>query len=819
MKKLYLESGWVLTGDKIGTVDAVVPGCVHTDLIKNGIIKDLYLRDNNLQYRWIEGQDFTYTCTFDAEMSEYATLVFEGLDTYCEVYLNGEHLGGADNMFVPHEFFVGGKLKRWDNELRVEFRSPVKEVEGMPPRRGAFTTERMNTRRMQCTYGWDWVERFVTCGIHRPVYIRYGNDMHVGSAYIVTESIDKYSAQICVELELEHYEEGGMLQIDVLSPDGEIVYSADVYSKEPLVVCRIDIAKPELWYPAGYGEHPLYTLCVTVGDNVFTETFGIRTLKILQLPDEEGSEYAEKCRALRQDRIAKTWDDNEKYSGFQVLVNGVRILCMGGNWVPASPFPSEESEDKLSKLVSLAAKMGVNMLRVWGGGHFEHRAFYDACDREGILVTQDFLMACGHYPEKEAWFLDHLRREAEFAVQYLRNHPCLAWWSGDNENAVRGNEGLEDYTGRSAAFSGLAPVIYRYDRCRQFLPSSPYGGYPYASRTVGTTHNTQFIGGDLFPYLCESDCVDYKEFLAQFIARFIAEEPVFGAANRKTLLRFLDEADLSDPDERMLEFHTKNNPSLKQSVYRMMSGFAKKMLGEPKGTEEKCFKYKYLQYEWVRVTMENLRRHIGFCNGLIYWMFNDCWPAALSWSFVDYYLVPKAAFYSFRRCAAPVVSSVTRKEDGYAVTVSNAREQATSVRGTVSFFRKNEGMRKVGETSFALDVDGYCSASLAIDRAFDGDIVVICDMETANGARDRSFFKDGSLELIPCNDGIRVTERGENSITVVADRYIHAVDLDGDCLFSDNCFSLLVGEERTVTWQKAGDDESDEFVIKAYTLA
>lgn len=819
MKNVYLENGWTLTGDAIGSVEATVPGCVHTDLIRSGVIKDLYWRDNNLQYRWIENEDFTYTCSFMAEPSDHATLVFEGLDTYCDVYLNGELLGSADNMFVPHEFFVGGMLKKWDNELRVSFRSPIKEIAHLPEGRAAFTKERIYTRRMQCTYSWDWVDRFVTCGIHRPVYIRYGNDMHVESAYIVTESIDKYSAQICLELELKNYEAGGTVTIDVLSPDGEIVYSADVYSKEPKIVRRIDVANPALWYPVGYGEHPLYTLCVTVGENVHAENFGIRTLKILQLPDEEGGEYAKKCRELQKDGIAPTWDENESFSGFQVLVNDTRVLCMGGNWVPASPFPSEETEEKLSDLVSLAAKMGVNMLRVWGGGHFEHKAFYDACDREGVLVTQDFLMACGHYPEKEEWFLSHLRRESEFAVKYLRNHPCLAWWSGDNENAVRGNETLEDYMGRTAALDGLASAIYQYDRCRQFLPSSPYGGFPYASRTVGTTHNTQFINCGLFPYLNESDCEDYKEFLAKLTARFIAEEPVFGAANRNTMRRFLDEADFFDPEEKMLEFHTKNNPGLKHTIFSTMSGFAKKILGEPQNADEKCFKYKYLQYEWVRVTMENLRRNIGFCNGLIYWMFNDCWPAALSWSFVDYYHVPKAGFYAFRRCAAPVVSSVTRDGDGYAVTLSNSREQASAVRGTVSLFQKSEGMRKVEEIPFEIDVDGYSAALVKIDRAYDEDVVVICEIKTADGNSDRSFYKRGKLILVPCDDAITVKGCEKDSVTLVANRYIHAVDLDGDFLFSDNCFSMLAGEEKTISWQKVGDGESDEFSYKAYTLA
>ena len=813
MKTTYLDCGWHLTGDRFGTIDATVPGCVHTDLINNGIIKDLFWRDNNLQYRWIEEGNYTYTCRFDAEVSDDATLIFEGLDTYCNIYLNGVLLGSADNMFIPHEFFVGDKLKSNGNELRVDFRSAVKEVENMPLCLGAFTRERMRTRRMQCTYGWDWVERFVTCGIHRPVYIRYGKDMHVDSAYIVTESIDKYSAQMLIELNLKNYQDGELLHIEVISPDDDIVYRADAYCKEPVLVRRVDIIEPKLWFPVGYGEHPLYTLRVTVGDNVFSETFGIRTLKILQLPDIEGSEYYNKCRAMQEDRIAKKWDENQSYRGFQVLINGVRVLCAGANWVPCEPFPSAESREKLEDLVSMAAKMGVNMLRIWGGGHFEHRAFYDACDREGILVTQDFLMACGSYPEKEEWFIEHLRRESEFAVKYLRNHPCLAWWSGDNENAVRGNETAEDYKGRTAALEGLAAALYRFDPFRPFLPSSPYGGYPYASRTVGTTHNTQFINCDLIPYVIDEDCTDYKEFLSLFTARFIAEEPVFGAANTETLLRFLSEDDLSDPEEKMLEFHTKNNPGLKHTVYETMTGFAKKILGEPTDAADRCFKYRYLQFEWVRVTMENLRRNIGFCNGIVYWMFNDCWPAALSWSFVDYYHAPKAAFYAFRRGAKDVVASVTVKDGKYEITVSNRREAEKSVCAKVGVYKKAD-MQLLSETSLDLTVKGYSATTAVVDQSFDSNLVVICDVVASDGTADRTFYVDGKLLLTPCNDSVKVVERTENSITVEADRYVHSVEIESNLLLSDNYFSLRKGERKTVTWEKGKTD----FKITAYTL-
>ena len=392
MKKFFLDKNWSMYNEKVGVVEAAVPGCVHTDLINCGQIEDIYWRDNNDKYQWIENEDFTYTCVFDAEESEDAVLVFEGLDTYCEIYLNGEHIGSAQNMYIPHEYKVGGKLKASGNELRVELRSPIKEVENMPERRGAFTKERINTRRMQCTYSWDWVDRFVTCGIYRPVYIKYGNDMHVDSVYIVTENIDEYSAQIRAEIDLNNCENGGTMQIEVIAPDGEVIANERVYSKEPKVVRRYDIENPELWYPLGYGEHPIYTYRITLGENLFEDTFGIRTMKILQLEDKEGSEEEKYCQEIRKYVAGQIKDHNEKTRGFQIVINGIKILAFGGNWVPCDPFPSEVTAERYEKLVEMAAEMNLNMLRVWGGGLFEDRAFFDACDRFGIMVSQDFLI-------------------------------------------------------------------------------------------------------------------------------------------------------------------------------------------------------------------------------------------------------------------------------------------------------------------------------------------------------------------------------------------------------------------------------------------
>lgn len=812
MERQYVTNGWYLSNARVGRLPATVPGCVHTDLMASGVVQELFWRDNARHYQWIENEDWVYECTFDAEKTVPATLVFEGLDTYAEIWLNGVRLGEADDMFIPHRFDVSAVLRPDGNVLRVCFRSPVREVAHLPERKAAFTAERLYTRRIQCTYGWDWVDRFVTCGIFRDVYLAYGNGIDVASAYIYTASVDAFGAQIVTELDFTDVGNGAPALVEVLSPTGECVASTELFADMAHCVRRFDIARPLLWYPNGYGAQPLYTLRVTVGNNVFEQAFGIRTLKILQLPDAADSPYAEKARAAQQTEAGKKYDRNETFSGFAVIVNGVQIFCRGGNFVPCEPFPSAESEDKLTALVQMAKEMGANFLRVWGGGLFEKQAFYDACDRCGILVAQDFLMACGEYPEKEEWFIRALQRESEFAAKYLRNHPCLAWWHGDNENATRGSDTQRDYIGRDSALRGIAPQIARYDHTRELLPSSPYGGDTYASITCGTSHTTNFLSM-IFRYFEESDCADYKEFLSQFVSRFVSEEGTFGAVSRPSMQKMMTEDDLlRDGSEEMLIYHTKNNPGLKQHIFSYVTTFAEKLLGEFADAEDRYFKYKYVQYEWVRVAFENARRAQGYCNGLVFWMFNDCWPAALGWSFVDYYTCPKHAYYAFLRGAKPVIGSVVREKDAYSLCVCSDRDAVSNVTATAYLLRDGAVSER---RELTLQTKGYGVAKAALPFAYDARDIVVCDLTYENGT-DRCFYREGTLPLVACDDLLSVVERTSHIITLLARGYIHCVELEGEERFADNCFSMLEGERRTVCFTGKGETP---FAVRAYTLA
>lgn len=816
MNKMDLNGKWdAVCIDRDGNCgfhfEGTVPGSVHTDLSGSHLPADLYFRDNAEQCQWIENCDWQYSRTFQlSNIPDAATLVFEGLDTYADISLNGTFIASTDNMFISHSFDIKKLLRCGENKLTVYFHSPVRRVADLPLCDGAFTRERMHTRRIQCTYGWDWVARFVTCGIWRDVYIDFTSGFHVKDVYVYTENIFENSAQIVIEASFGNYENGGFAEIEILDPEQNSIYRHRWFRKEDFLKEYIDIPHARLWYPAGYGEQPLYTLII----NGQTVRFGIRTVSILQLQDQEGSAYYNKCLKIKDTVSGKCYDRNEEFTGFELRINNIPVFCKGANWVPCEPFPSAEQDEKITTLLTLAKKANVNMLRVWGGGIFEKQHFYNECDRLGLLVTQDFLMACGSYPEQEASFTEHMKKEATFAALALRNHPSLVWWSGDNENAIDGFDEAEDYHGRTAIHDGIYPVLNRLDPKRRFLLSSPCGGTPYASKTCGTTHNTQYLGCSIFPYILETDMRDYKEHFAQYLARFIAEEPTMGAVCLPSLLKMMTKEDIVSSDA-MWNYHTKSNPGLPFSLFDVLQQFAGKVLGAFTDGKDRYFKLKYIQYEWIRISMENIRRNRGFVNGIVYWMWDDCWPAASGWSFVDYYCLPKASYYSFKRCADTLLASIDKENGEYRIYICNDGMKEENVSLTLSYLR-NGAINEV--ITFGCTVPAAAATCVHTLPCTDipKDAVLLCDL-IADKKQDRAFYKNGTIGIHPSND-VSITEKTADSITLKASAYTHIVELEGPFLFDDNYFSMLPSEEKTVHFRPADTEDHGEITLTVYTL-
>ena len=803
-------------GECVGafTFEANVPGCTISDLVENGYLpKDLLVGKNADAVRAFENDDWIYTKVFSQEKAyAKAVLSFERIDTYADIYLNGAFVAHTENGNIGYTFDVSDLVCVGENTLEIRFFSPVKQVSGLPKRSGAFTTERLYTRRMQCTYGWDWVARFVCCGIGDAALLCYeSGETVVKDTYIFTDRIEGKNAFVKIEAELENAADA-KLSLAIAAEDGRVVYDEKISAEGGAFAVLAEIENAALWYPVGYGKQPLYTLYIKDGARVLREErFGIRTVEILEVKDEEGSEAYEKCLSIKN----YEYDFNTEFSSFALAVNGIRIMCKGANWVPCHPYEMQGKEKKITETLELSVEMGLNMIRVWGGGAFECKHFYDECTRLGILVTQDFLMACGSYPEKEEWFLEHLRREAEYACRLMRNEACLAYYSGDNENAVHGSFTDEDYRGKSAYEKGLKPIVEVLDRSRRILPSSPYGGNKFASNTVGTTHNTQFLG-HLFQYIeSGASLADYKEELKKYRARFIAEEPVFGAVSLSSLRKFMTEEEIFSEDmtDAWL-YHTKGNPGLPEELMMYFVHFCEKIFGEFKNPKDRYFKYKYLAYEWLRVMMEQARREYPFCTGEIFWMLNDCWTAASGWALIDYFNKPKLGYYSFKRAAKPIVASLDFENGAYALYVSNNELSDFDAEVTLYKVRKDEAERI---DAFKMHCPANASAKRSLSVSLAENEALIADLGCA--ANDcRAFYKHGDLQIEPCEGGIECyAENG--AVTLVAKEYLHAVELEGEAIFEENGFSMLAGERRTVGYRYLDNAAEKEIRAEAYTLS
>lgn len=821
MMKMNLNGLWKLVGispdGERKSFSGRVPGNTLSAIIDSMPEFDVFFRDNAEAVQKYEKFDWVYTKEFEVDKEEKnPRLVFCRLDTYCDVFLNGKLLGSCDNGFIEHKFDITGCLKTGKNTLEVRFYSPVTKVEGLPERRFcAFSRDRLYTRRQQCTYGWDWTMRFVASGIG-DTYIDYlSNKMRVESVYIYTKSIDEDCAGVAADIEFDEFKSGALITSEVYNTDNKLVHCQTRYNEEPFMRISMDIPKPELWYPNGQGASVLYRFVLKVdGNEVYSENFGIRTVKVMQIQDPTDSENYKKCLELQKSDFGKKYDIKDAFSGFILKINGRKTMCKGFNWVPCEPFGIGNTDEKVTRLLNLARDAGVNMLRVWGGGAFESEHFYNECSRLGIMVTQDFLMACGDYPEEQEWFLDHLRKEAEYAARLIRNKPCLVWWSGDNENAVWGTPEEKEHHGRASAFKAIAPVLYKMDFNRDFFPSSPFGGYRYGSNTAGTTHNTQFLG-DMFAYIEESDMSDFKEKIKEFRGRFIAEEPAMGAVELSSLKKFMTDEDVYGDNIDMWLYHTKNNISLKKELFEYQLMMAEKLFGSFKDGNDRFFKLKYLQYEWVRLSLEQARREKWFCSGIIYWMFNDCWPAAAGWAVVDYYTMPKAAYYSFKRGAKPVILSVDLTDGVYKLYICN---DGIAENAKVRWYIVSDK----GEVVKASDELKICAAENTSAVGFEinendvpKDCFIVAELEAENGGFDRTFYKKGNLEICNCNDKIEILTKTDKCVKVKARTYIHSVELLGNAVFDENYFSLLPGEEREVTYTSSSPCD---IKVGAYTL-
>ena len=466
---------------------ATVPGTVHTDLIANEIIEDPFFRLNERAVQWVDKEDWMYETTFTPDSAEIAAtnqeLVFHGLDTYADVYLNGKALLNANNMHRTWRVDVKGLLQPGENRLEVYFHSPIKiDLPKCDQYDYGFNTgpdQSQNggifdklvsifARKAGYHYGWDWGPRLVTSGIWRPIVLETWNDARIDDIQIVQDKVTEKRADITVNAEISaDYDTPDALL--TFTADGKAIASRKVALKkgDNKVDFKVVMKNPRLWWPNGLGEPNLYdfkTVLSVGGKKVDADRkrIGVRSIVLHNDPDKYGHNlYFE--------------------------VNGKPTFMKGVDMVPLDNFLPRITREKYEKHVLDAKNVNMNMIRVWGGGVYEDDIFYDLCDENGILVWQDFMFACSTYPADDA-FIDNIRHEAVDNVKRLRNHACIALWCGNNEcqdvfygwgnrkkyYEEKGVLPLLESQFKNMYFKCLPEVVKEYGGGTAYRPSSPF---------------------------------------------------------------------------------------------------------------------------------------------------------------------------------------------------------------------------------------------------------------------------------------------------------------------------------------------------------
>jgi beta-mannosidase len=611
-------------------LSANVPGTVHTDLLAGGKIPDPFQRDNECSVQWVSEIGWRYRRLFhvSAEFLAYDSihLVAEGLDTFAAIFVNCQSVAETGNMFITHTFEIKSLLRAGDNEIEIEFDSPIQRAQDLEACHGRLPVPlesyRVFARKAQYSFGWDWGPKLATSGIWRPIRLEGYRPLRLDSVFAdVHLDDDLRCAHLSVKIEVQKFSNSAAeFIVEISGPD--LRAREHVRSSERNLAVEFVIEHPQLWWPNGFGDQSLYAA------NVIARVDG-------EVVDELGTRFGIRKIELRREKDAEG-------ESFLFCVNNVRIFCKGANWIPADSFVPRISNEKYQSLLTKGREAHFNMLRVWGGGIYEQKIFYDLCDELGIMVWQDFMFACGAYPEYPE-FVGNVRHEVAIIVKQLRNHPSIVLWCGNNENEwwwnMKTRRPHHEMTG-ALLFEKIIPdICSAHDPGRSYWQSSPFGGEDPNDERQGDHHQWNIWGN-------WADASSVAKNRGRFLSEFGFQAPAVLATWKK----FLDEEEQL-PQSPMFEQHNKQMEGTER-LYRFLAGHVKM----PDSFEDFIYKAQIVQAESLKTMVEHWRREKFHTAGTLFWQFNDCWPVS-SWAVIDSELQPKAAFWYARRFYAPVLLS------------------------------------------------------------------------------------------------------------------------------------------------------------------
>lgn len=621
---------------------ASVPGSVHTDLLMNLRIADPFYGEQENDLQWIAEEDWEYRCEFTCDAVElreiHQELQFQGLDTYAQIYLNDSLILETNNMFREWNRDVASLLRVGKNTLRLMFRSAVKEgkAKAQSLRYTLPEAERVFTRKAQYHYGWDWGPRFVTCGIWRPVRLKFWSGPNLQDVYCWLDKLSGDTAYVKAAIELKLEGKMALKLSFVNQASGETWLEKQIACNTPDYRDTVDITivHPRLWWCRGMGEPYRYTLLLTVSDGEkeclrHEQKFGLRQVEWMNRPDSIGSE-------------------------FYLKLNGKPVYAKGANLIPPHSFVTQYKDQDFRELLIDAAAHNMNMIRVWGGGLYPDEVFYDACDELGLMVWQDFMFACAMYPGDRA-FLDNVREEIKQQYGRLRKHCSLVLWCGNNESRegwfnwgwqkqfrYSAEDSLRIWQDYLELFQKLIPEAMQVNKPTSFPPGDPF--YLETSPGIGWGHESSLRHGDSH-YWGVWWANEPFETYRQKVPRFASEFGFQSLPDWSTLAKVCPNSELH-PGSACLAAHQKHPKGFATIEAYMKSSYRL-------SSDLRTYSYlsQLLQRDGVMMGVRAQRFSRGRCMGTLIWQWNDCWPVC-SWSAVDFYGHHKALAYGIKKAYA-----------------------------------------------------------------------------------------------------------------------------------------------------------------------
>lgn len=789
--ELELNAGWKFRKAESDSVyHAKVPGSVHSDLMRNGLIPDPYKGTNEAMVQWVEEMSWEYFTIFKVPASmltkEYVELTFEGLDTYASVFLNDSLVLTSDNSFRTWKVDAKSRLKSGKNFLKIKFYPAVKrgrELATSFPQK-LPGGERVFTRKAQYQYGWDWGPRLVSCGIWKPLKIAAFDGETPQNPVLRQTSLSDQVANLEYSATFKKAIEKNQL-VKILWGDS-LLGEKEIKAGSASVSLTIKISNPEKWWCNGSGKPFLYELKAehsgTENSKPFyskTFTVGLKHIELKTEPDPSGS-------------------------SFYFRLNDRAVFMKGANWIPVHVFNLQETENHTKELLILAKNAGVNMLRVWGGGIYESDYFYHLADSLGILIWQDFMFACGMYPGNPE-FLETVRMEVSEQIRRIGNHACLALWCGNNEVLEGWNHwgwqkefeySIEDsarvFENYKAIFRDLIPSeLQKAETQIPWWETSP---------SLGWGNPTSLKKGDSHYWGVWWGKEPFSNYVSK-TGRFMSEYGFQAYPSLHSIKHFSE------------NYHPLLGDSILKSHQKHPTGFETireylaRDYGKFDSLPEMIYFSQIQQAEGMKTAIESHRRKNPYCMGSLFWQWNDAWPG-ITWSAIDFEGRPKALYYQIKKSFQPVLLSFETHNDSITIHLINDTE--TSLRGQL----KGKVMDETGKSTFefsyrvaiqagnASPVQGFSIPAITkaggkSDKVYKVDFIWETDSVSA-----LYFFKT-PVESILSNPGITLKMLDPGLLELECKSIARNVFLDSDhgkTEFSDNFFNLLPGEKKLVSF-------------------